>query len=132
MKRARSRSSGLTLVEVLLAMAIMAMVTAALTQLQDSGARAALRATLTAEASLICQCELDAWLAGNRSSSAQDAWESVPSSPGWSRRFVLQSPPAGTGQELMLLTVEVLRSGARQPQFSLSRWVASRNQGGKP
>ncbi len=123
MKCRRLQSTGLTLVEVLVAMAIVAMVFAALTQLQDGGSRAALRASLTAEASVLCQSELDAWLAGNRRSSPTGTAERIPSAPEWSRRFDLQKLPGSLNSELWLLTVEVYRARHSQPQYSLSRWV---------
>lgn len=130
----RSRRSGLTLIEVLLATAITAMVLAALTQLQHNGARAATGAALTAEASVLCQSELDAWLAGNRTTASLDTIESLPNADRWSRRFTLQpvsqKQPAGSG--LSLLTVEVYRGRQRQPEFALSRWVATARPGGKP
>ncbi len=84
MRTPRARRTGLTLVEVLLTMAIVAMVLAALTQLQDSGARAAVRAALTAEASTLCQSEIDKWLTIARSDARLDVIEPIDTAPGWS------------------------------------------------
>jgi prepilin-type N-terminal cleavage/methylation domain-containing protein len=122
MKR-RGRQLGLTLVEVLLAMAISAMVLAALTQLQDAGAKAAIQAALTAEASLLCQSEMDGWLAGAQNSVGRDSIEPIEGQATWSRRIRLQPAPV-SASELQLLTVEVFRSGQSQPAFQLSRWIS--------
>lgn len=125
------KRTGLTLVEVLLSMAIVAMVFAALTQLQDSGSRAALRATLTAEASILCQSELDAWLAGSRSSVRLDISEPIETAPEWSRVFQLQKLPASVGQGLSLLTVRVQRGRQAQSQFAISRWIPTPEKDGQ-
>ena len=132
MKRARSCQFGLTLVEVLLATAIMAMVLAALAQLQDNGARASLNASLVAEASVLCQSELDGWLAGNQTSTSLDSIQPIAGSGQWSRRISLQPiPNQPAGANLSLLTVEVFHGRQPQPQFKLSCWVEPRGQGGQ-
>ena len=133
MNRARLSQTGLTLVEVLLAMAIMAIVLAALTQLQDNGSRAALNASLVAEASVLCQSEMDGWLAGNKPSTSLDNVQPILGTDQWSRRITLEPLPAQTaGAGLSLLTVEIYRGRQRQPQFTLSRWVDAQGQGGQP
>lgn len=142
----RISHSGLTLIEVLLTMAITAMALAALSQLQHNGARAATGAALVAEASVLCQSELDAWLAGNRTSSALDTLESLPTSDGWTRRYTLQpvtqartfggesghDTDGSNNSGLSLLTVEIYRGRQSQPEATLSRWIATHNRGGKP
>lgn len=133
MNRARRRQTGLTLVEVLLAMAIMAMVLAALKQLQDSGSRAALNASLVAEASVLCQSEMDSWLAGSKPSTSRDNIQPITGTDQWSRRITLQPiPTQSAGSGLSLLTVEVFRGRQRQPQFTLSRWVEPHSHGSQP
>lgn len=130
----RSGREGLTLIEVLLTMAITAMVLAALSQLQYSGTLAATDASLTAEASVLCQSELDAWLAGNRTNIALDSVVPIPEAENWLRRFTLQ-PVASTDADasgMSLLTVEVYRRRQLlRPEFSLSRWLATNRSGGK-
>ncbi len=135
-----SRRSGLTLIEVLLTMAIAAMVLAVLTQLQDSGVRAATSATLAAEASVLCQSEMDAWLAGGQPTHSLDKLEVVAGTEKWARRISLQSLPnsvtsspevASASVEsrpsaLAVLTVEIFRARKQTPEFTLSRWIATR------
>lgn len=145
----RSLRSGLTLIEVLLTMAIAAMVLAALSQLQDSGVRAATSASLTAEASILCQSEMDAWLSSGQPASELGSIAPVTGMEGWTRRISLQPVPnladsrtsrpqlsVGSGRKaqppepaaasrLSLLTVEVYRGRQREPVFTLSRWIAT-------
>lgn len=133
MRQRRPRQTGLTLVEVLLAMAIMAMVMAALAQMQNSGARAALKASLTAEASVLCQSEMDAWIADGPTKPALDSVEPIAGSNPWTRRFTLQPLPSQVeSPALSLLTVEVYRGQQRIPAFTLSRWVVGSGPGGSP
>ncbi len=124
MNRASGCRFGLTLIEVLLSMAIMAMALAALAQLQNGGARAALNATLVAEASVLCQSEMDAWLANGSSRAVLDNQAPIAGAEGWFKRLTLQPIPELGGSGLSLLTVEVYRSRQSQPLFKLSRWVA--------
>jgi prepilin-type N-terminal cleavage/methylation domain-containing protein len=132
----QSRRDGLTLVEVLLATALLAMALTALAQLQYSGVRAVTSAQLEAEAMLLCQSELDAVLVGVHLSPASSTannsllmTEPLASDPTWSRRISLE-PTRTPG--LMSLTVEILRtkSADRRPWAALTRWFAEQPEAG--
>ena len=116
---------GFTLLEVLLATAILAGALTALSQLSTNGVNAALRIELETQAAVICQSKLDELLA---TSEPIEIGRATPFSaaPDWSWRVELTDGPSPS---LALLTVCVERQGRWNTgaTFQLQRLVTRRS-----
>ncbi len=130
MHRSQGQRDGLTLIEVLIAMAMLVMALSALAHLQSNGARAALRTQIESQAMVLCQSELDAWLANPTASAANsETLLPIEHMPGWSKRVQVTEH---ADELLEVVTVEVYRdvglpiqlrsSELHRPDARLVRW----------
>lgn len=116
---------GFTLLEVLLATAILAGALTALSQLSTNGVNAALRTDLETQAAVMCQSKLDELLAMSEPIATGRATPFM-AAPDWSWRVEVSDGPS---QSLALLTVSVDRSGRwnTRATFRLQRLVTRRS-----
>jgi prepilin-type N-terminal cleavage/methylation domain-containing protein len=121
---------GLSLLEVMIALALLVGSAAVLSQLMDLGQRQALRAADITEAQTLCQNLLNELLAGTISWESTESQPIDPFSP-WD--YTIQIEPIGDGQ-LSSVTVIVTQHQEERfdesdpkapapPQYRLSRWV---------
>lgn len=119
---ARSRRKGLTLFELLLALAIFLMSLAALAQLLDSGARAAAQSQLKTEAILRCESKLGELVSGI-TPIVEVSDQAFDDDPSWSWRLTVTDGP---WPNLQLVEVQVLhtgRSSLGDSSYTLRRYV---------
>ncbi|HCP13842.1 MAG TPA: hypothetical protein DIT89_16025 [Planctomycetaceae bacterium] len=118
---------GLSLLEVVLGTALLAMALAVLAQQSAVGVKAAVRCQLISEATVLCQTQLDRILAGGLERQSLRA-SPIEGREGW---MWTAEERATAIPDLQRLTVEVYKSS--QPVLSrcrLVRLVASRPEGG--
>ena len=118
---------GLSLLEVILGTALLAMALAVLAQQSAVGVKAAVRCQLISEATVLCQTQLDRILAGGLERQSLRA-SPIEGREGW---MWTAEERATAIPDLQRLTVEVYKSS--QPVLSrcrLVRLVASRPEGG--
>ncbi len=122
-----SARRGLTLLEILLASAILATALAVIGQQNSVGVRAAIRTQLETEAALHCQSLL------NRITSTDVAPQAIPEQPlagsdGWFWSATISNAPLG-GMTAVTVSVRKLGRYELLSRFSLTRFVESPEQG---
>ena len=117
--------SGLTLLEVLIALSIFVAAFAAISQLFTLGSRAAIQASLETQAVLRCESKLAEVVAGIESLEAADG-TAFEDDPRWVWSLVVDAPPDSAPAELMQVTVTVAfvpGDENEEMEFSLVRFL---------
>ena len=117
--------SGLTLLEVLIALSIFVAAFAAISQLFTLGSRAAIQASLETQAVLRCESKLAEVVAGIESLEAADG-TAYEDDPRWVWSLAVDAPPDSAPAELMQVTVTVAfvpEDENEEMEFSLVRFL---------
>lgn len=118
--RSAARRTGISLLETVLATAILAAALAALGHQTFVGVRAAARMELETKAALLCQSRMETLLLQNAPATTVQN-QPVPEEPGW--LWSAELSPASELASLQWLTIRVFRPGSQE---SLSRHQLSR------
>lgn len=125
MRRKRDRRPGLTLLEVVLSLAILAGAFAMLAQLVGLGTRAAGNARDLTQAQVIAESMMSEIAAGIVNPSTLSL-QPVPSNPQWYASAYVQSTSI-SGLLQVIVRVERTRDKGRPAQFELVRWIRDPN-----
>lgn len=120
-----SRNRGLSLLEVILALAILGVSMAAISQLFFLGSRSATQATLRNEANILADTKMAELTAGiiEPQTSGQTA---IPESPGWVYSVQVEDAEQ-PGLLVATMTVQTAGQGQVPVSLSITRFIADRN-----
>ena len=122
--RNKSRNRGLSLLEVILALAILGISMSAISQLFFLGSRSASQATLRNEANILADTKMAELVAGVLEAQSTGATQ-IPDAPGWVYTITIEE---GDQPDLLVATVSVQTIGDQVPvSLSITRFLSRRN-----